>query len=863
MELFRLFGSVLVDSTEAEKSISRTDQKAQGLGTTLGNGIATIGKWGLALGGAAIAAGGAMIAIANKTADAGDRIDKLSQKIGMSRQGFQEWEFILSQSGTNIEVLQAGFKGFVTKINDATSGGEKSIAMFKELGVSLHDSQGKLKSQEQLFNESIVALQGMREGVEKSALANGLLGKSATELAPLINGATGSVDEMRKKANDLGLIIGDDVVDASVLWTDTIDQLKRMFGSFLIKLGAEVFPFVQKFANYLIENMPMIQEKTKQAFEIIEKAISVTVNTVKELTKFFQEHWDIIEPILAGIAGGAITFGIYTLAINAAAIATGIWTTVTTVATAAGSAFGAVLAFITSPIGIVIIAIGALVAAGVLLYKNWDTVKAKTTEFLNYLKELGTKVIQYGKDIVLGLWNGIQNMQQWVKDKILEFVGSIGKTIKDFFGIRSPSKLTAEYGKNIAEGMAKGITDNAQKAADAASKMSQMLIGELNKLGNATIAALKNRYQKEERMQSESLEHQINSVKTASDKNIKQYNKEYYAKLKLIKDEEDPKLKALQDEIDNINNLTKAEEKAKKEQEYNDKIASLKAELEASNSAEKKLSIQRELDELLAENARQALLEQRSARIEAIKNEMTDIQAASETKREQALKELENKKWNEKLMTDIALDSLKTQMEAMKTHYEGLLKEDNLQAEARRLTLDGNNKELIELLETYNPKWQDAGQSFGESLIEGLNSTKNKIKDVVNEIMSMVGSNEDRQNNVIAKAQEAWNKANEVGDEAAKAEAHRIAVEARKAGGTLGADNPINSYDVGTNYVPEDQLALIHKGEEIVPAKYNTPKYKPSKGIVININNPKLFNQNDADIMGGMIVNRLKALGVT
>ena len=90
MEIFKLFGSILVDSSKAEDSISKTGEKAEGLGGKLGNGIKTAAKWGVALGAAAIAVGGAMLAAAGKVAGAADEIDKASRRAGTDAETWQK-----------------------------------------------------------------------------------------------------------------------------------------------------------------------------------------------------------------------------------------------------------------------------------------------------------------------------------------------------------------------------------------------------------------------------------------------------------------------------------------------------------------------------------------------------------------------------------------------------------------------------------------------------------------------------------------------------------------------------------------------------------------------------------------------------
>lgn len=291
MEVFKLFGSILVDSSKAEDSISKTDKKAEGLGSRLGKGIKTAAKWGAAIGAAAIAAGGAMFGAATKAAEATDRIDKMSQKIGISRKGFQEWDFILSQSGTDIEKLQVGMKTMVQRMDESVKGTGRGSEAFNKLGLSVKDLNGNMKSQEQMFEETARALQGMPAGAEKSQLAFDLFGKAGLELMPMLNGAAGSIDEMKAKAEELGLVISDDAVDAGVQFTDAMDQLKRSMGAVGTNIGAALMPMFIALSDWIQAHMPEIQATIK-AF----------VDGVKKLIDGFKVFWDKHgEAITAGL----------------------------------------------------------------------------------------------------------------------------------------------------------------------------------------------------------------------------------------------------------------------------------------------------------------------------------------------------------------------------------------------------------------------------------------------------------------------------------------------------------------------------------------------------------------------------------
>ena len=116
--------------------------------------------------------------------------------------------------------------------------------------------------------------------------------------------------------------------------------------------------------------------------------------------------------------------------------------------------------------------------------ETWDNIKEKCAPIIDNIrdkfKELKGKLKEVGKDIVKGLWNGINSKVDWIKEKIGGWCKKIGGAIKDFFGIASPSKLMAEYGKYIDEGLATGIEKNSSIATNAMKELGEDALGGIN-----------------------------------------------------------------------------------------------------------------------------------------------------------------------------------------------------------------------------------------------------------------------------------------------------------------------------------------------------------------------------------------------
>jgi len=293
-------GSVLIDTSIDKKKI---DSQISSIKNNISTGFKAAAKAGaVALAGITTAIG-VMAGASIKVAATADRVDKLSQKIGISRTAFQEWDFILSQSGASVDGLQMSLKTLSNGAAEAKDGTKEYADEFKRLGVQVTDTNGNLKSSEVLFNEVFVALSGMTDETQRTATASKLLGRSATELAPAMNGGSDAIENMRAQAHELGLVLGDDVVDAGVRLTDSIDQLKRMGTSLMANFLGPVLPHINAIVQGLIDMIKGV-DGAAQAFG--EKMSTVIQIIIDKIISFLPKAVGYGSKIVVEIANGII-----------------------------------------------------------------------------------------------------------------------------------------------------------------------------------------------------------------------------------------------------------------------------------------------------------------------------------------------------------------------------------------------------------------------------------------------------------------------------------------------------------------------------------------------------------------------------
>lgn len=280
MEIFKLFGSIMVDTKDAESSISKTTNKAEGFGTKLKSGIKTAAKWGAAIVGAATAVGGAMIAASKDTASTLDVIDKASIRMGVSAESYQELAHAANLSGVKMTTLEKAAKSLVDT--------------------------------DMSFDEALDQLMSIGDESERTAAAVEMFGeKVAYDMQPLLQSGAEGLASMKQEANDLGLVMSQETVSAGAQLNDMFSKVESSLSTLKTSLMADLMPYVMDMLQWVIDNVPQIKETVKSVVEAVWPIVKAVLDLIMEALPPIMEavkkvlDWIMpyLKPVIESITG--------------------------------------------------------------------------------------------------------------------------------------------------------------------------------------------------------------------------------------------------------------------------------------------------------------------------------------------------------------------------------------------------------------------------------------------------------------------------------------------------------------------------------------------------------------------------------
>lgn len=290
-----------------------------GIGT-IGSAVTAVTTAATTVVGTTVAASKTLVDSAKAVSEYGDEIDKTSQKLGLSKQAYQEWDYVMHLAGTEMSSMSTGLKTLTNKLDDAKNGSEDAQAMFDKLGISMDDISSM--SREELFAKTIAGFQGMADSTERAALANDLFGKSGQNLTPLFNQSAEATQELIKEAHEYGMIMSDDAVNASAVFQDSLTKMENtiagvknsMIGDLLPSLTmvtdglAKVFKGDMSGADMMAEGIKSIIEGLTNAIPTIISTMTTIITTVAQmlpelLTVLVTAIIDVMPQLTDGILG--------------------------------------------------------------------------------------------------------------------------------------------------------------------------------------------------------------------------------------------------------------------------------------------------------------------------------------------------------------------------------------------------------------------------------------------------------------------------------------------------------------------------------------------------------------------------------
>lgn len=404
-EIFQLFGSIFIDTSEAEKSLSKTDSKVKKLQASLGKAVTGAAKMAAGVAASVASAGAAVFAFADNVASVGDTIDKQSQKLGLSAKGYQEWEAVLGHCGASIDSFKGGMKTLTKAI---TTGSKDQVAAFRAVGLSM--DQVASMSREEVLNAVITGLQGMDESAERTYIATTLLGKAAGELGPLFNTSAEDTAAMKQAVNELGGVMSNEGVAASAAFKDALQDLTTIGIGFKNAMGTKVLPYVTEAMTALTDGFrkdgiagmqraaaDVVLGFTAKFAEKIPDIAAQATSAAQDFAAYLQNNMPLIVEcggqIITNLANGIFNAfpsiaeaGIQTVA----TLVTEIWAHADSLLTTGADLLGKLIGGLISVLGDLIDAADEIVSAIVT-------------------KIMSTDWVQVGKDIVSGIARGIQN----------------------------------------------------------------------------------------------------------------------------------------------------------------------------------------------------------------------------------------------------------------------------------------------------------------------------------------------------------------------------------------------------------------------------------------------------------------------
>jgi phage-related minor tail protein len=467
--------------------------------------------------GIGVAAAGVATAMASlsgairRALNTADDMGKAAAKFGLPVEQLSRLKYAADLSDVSLETLGTSLGQLSKKMVAAGEGGQTQAKMFADMGVKVLDANGQLRDTEAVLQDVADVFATMPDGPQKTALAMEVFGKAGAQMIPLLNAGKTGLQAMAEEANKLGLVIDEKTAKSAESFNDNLTRLGAAAGGLVLQLAAALAPALERMSEILVSLSQSFAALSPETKEMIGQFLA----------------------ILAPVAAAAAVFGLLSLAISPvaltiAAIATAalliyenwdgiaqwfsdIWTSIKTSTGEAWefikSSIGGAIDYVTQKwqafIDLLLGAVEKAKAAGRAIADALSTGRAEMNSGSGYGGMGGAagddpaagmgldsysitpgSAVTSGRSISGGLAFGIRQGAVDVMAAVTEVSAAADAKIRSDWQIASPSRLTAQYGQNIGEGLAEGVRQSTGIVGQAVEALNTTASGAMQGIGD-------------------------------------------------------------------------------------------------------------------------------------------------------------------------------------------------------------------------------------------------------------------------------------------------------------------------------------------------------------------------------------------
>ena len=206
------------------------------------------------------AMGAALGAATVKAATHADSIAKAARASGFAAESYQELVFTMNEAGVTTEQTTSSLERFTKRIGEAANGTGAAAKEYERLGISLTDSDGRIRASEDVLNDVSAAMANMDTAAQRSASAAALFGREGIRMGLALADGPAVLEEYAQTARQLGLVLDESLLANAEAASDQIDRMQAIVSTQATAALANLFPVVISIGNAFAASSVRVRE---------------------------------------------------------------------------------------------------------------------------------------------------------------------------------------------------------------------------------------------------------------------------------------------------------------------------------------------------------------------------------------------------------------------------------------------------------------------------------------------------------------------------------------------------------------------------------------------------------------------------